>query len=252
MRIGVVRVVLLGISLLLTLPAISASARPRDEVMSRAFRCAPISDARLWLDCYYGAAQPARAALGLPLAPAEQAQLSVSPITATAPPRDVAMRDKVLSGAFSCSELNDDRQWLDCYYAAALPMRSDLGLKPTLQTANPAILPSNPTPTTGNGRPHATSGLHEAAEQDFGLADDPKRVDSISGRMASYNFDKEGIFTVNLSNGQVWRQISGDTTYAHWKDAPGRYLVRVSRGFLGSYSLQMRNAPGLYKVQRLK
>ena len=35
-------------------------ARPRDEVMSRVFRCAVIGDPRLWLDCYYGAAQPAR------------------------------------------------------------------------------------------------------------------------------------------------------------------------------------------------
>ena len=212
----------------------------------------PFGDARLWLDCYYGAAQPARAALGLPLAPAAQAQLSLSPITATAPPQHVATRDRVLSGAFGCSDFNDDRRWLECYYAAAEPMRSDLGLKPTLQTADPATIPSNPTSTTGNGRPRATSGLREAVEQNFGLADDPKRVNSISSRVASYNFDKEGIFTVNLSNGQVWRQISGDTTYAHWKDAPGRYIARVSRGFLGSFNLQVRNSPGLYKVHRLQ
>ncbi|MBA2588675.1 MAG: hypothetical protein H0U98_08630, partial [Alphaproteobacteria bacterium] len=45
------------------LAAAHAQARPRDESLSGAFRCAVISDSRQWLDCYYGAAQPVRAAL---------------------------------------------------------------------------------------------------------------------------------------------------------------------------------------------
>jgi hypothetical protein len=70
----------------------SAVARPRDEVLAGAFRCAPVSDARTWLDCYYGAAQPVRATLGLPSAPAGQAALRDSlvneePLVASRSPR---------------------------------------------------------------------------------------------------------------------------------------------------------------------
>lgn len=49
----------------------------RDEVMSGAARCAGITDNRIWLDCFYGSAQPMRALLGL--APAPPAQLKLVP-----------------------------------------------------------------------------------------------------------------------------------------------------------------------------
>jgi hypothetical protein len=227
---------------LLILPSVSASARPRDEVMSRAFRCASIDDARTWLDCYYGAAQPARSALSLPPGPAAQSQLSLTQTTVTGPPQDVATRNRVLSDAFSCNGLDDDRRWLNCYYAAAEYMRSDLGLRPLLQGGD-----------LENGAGHPPiSDVPKAPEQDFGLIDDSKHINSIFSRIASYSFDKERFFTVGLSNGQVWRQVSGDTTYAHWKGAPESHAVRVSRGFLGSFNLQVRNSPGLFKVHRLQ
>jgi hypothetical protein len=61
-----------------------ALAGTRDDVMSAATRCAGITDDRSWLDCYYGAAQPMRAQLGLASAPASQ--------TAKVPPAQAAAR----------------------------------------------------------------------------------------------------------------------------------------------------------------
>ena len=95
-----------------------AQARPRDEALSGAFRCAVIADSGQWLDCYYGAAQPVRAALGLPPALAGQVKLALSPPAGGAP-RDEAVRDEVMAGAAGCNRVAGDRPWLDCYYAAA-------------------------------------------------------------------------------------------------------------------------------------
>jgi hypothetical protein len=47
--------------------------------MSGAARCAGITDDRTWLDCFYGAAQPMRATLGLPPAPPAQIKLVPPP-----------------------------------------------------------------------------------------------------------------------------------------------------------------------------
>ena len=58
------------------LAAAPAQARPRDEALSGAFRCAGVADSHQWLDCYYGAAQPVRAALGMP--PALPAQIKLA------------------------------------------------------------------------------------------------------------------------------------------------------------------------------
>jgi hypothetical protein len=63
----------------------AALAGPRDDVLSASQRCAGIADNRRWLDCYYGAAQSMRAALGLPPAPANQTAL-VPPANAYIPP----------------------------------------------------------------------------------------------------------------------------------------------------------------------
>ncbi len=59
-----------------------AAADPRQDVMSGAQRCAGIADNRVWLDCFYGSAQPMRALLGLPPAPINQQRLVPPPIEA--------------------------------------------------------------------------------------------------------------------------------------------------------------------------
>jgi hypothetical protein len=219
-----------------------AQARPRDEVMSGAFRCAPISDSHKWLDCYYGAAQPARAALGMQSAPDAQVRLVSAPVSDGTEPKDVAVRDQVLSGAFRCSAAGGDRQWLDCYYSAAQPMRATLGLSPAPQAG---ALPAQTAV--------ATASAVQATGPSFGFTAPPRFSDvkNVQSRMAEYKFDAHGTFTVTLANGQVWQQVAGDTTVAHWKKPPESYAVKISQGFLGSYNFQVKNEPGLYKVLRL-
>ena len=47
----------------------------RDQVMDGAARCEGIPDNRVWLDCFYGSAQPMRSLLGLSPAPESQTRL---------------------------------------------------------------------------------------------------------------------------------------------------------------------------------
>jgi len=227
------------IAAVLAVCGLPAQARTRDEVMSSAYRCAEISDSRVWLDCYYGAAQPVRAALGLQPAPAAQVALALSPPVGSGP-QATATRDMVLSGASRCGQLNDDRQWLNCYYAAAQPMRALLKLPPAPQSS-------------ANQNGGLASTVQSAAPAGgFGLSTASSRTSSVTGRMASYTFDEKGIFTVVLSNGEVWRQLSGDTSFAHWKEPAEKYSVRISRGPLGSYNLEVHDNTGMFKVHRLR
>src|SRR3982751_275759 len=58
----------------------SAWAEPtRDAVMDAVQRCEGIPDNRVWLDCFYGSAQPMRAVLGLAPAPESQTRLVPAP-----------------------------------------------------------------------------------------------------------------------------------------------------------------------------
>jgi hypothetical protein len=221
---------LLAVAAMLPFAIPAAQARPRDDVMSGAFRCASIADTRIWLDCYYGAAQPLRAALSMPPVPSAQARLAAQPPAGPVAPSDIAMRDQVMSEAFRCNRLAAERQWLECYYAAANGARTRLGLS---VSAGAAVKPGTPLP-----QPSAASLKAPAREN--------------ASRMRSYSFDRYGIFTVTLENGEVWRQISGDSSFARWNEPAQRYAVRITRGVLGSYNLQVRNSPGLFKVRPVR
>ncbi|HEX4636608.1 MAG TPA: hypothetical protein VH189_10530 [Rhizomicrobium sp.] len=67
--------------------SLPATADPRNDVLSIAARCNAITDYRVWLDCYYGAAQPMRAILGL--SPAPPSQVKLVPPAGTQPPAPV-------------------------------------------------------------------------------------------------------------------------------------------------------------------
>ena len=77
------------LALLLLCLTTPAAADPRTDVLSTAARCNAIADYRVWLDCYYGAAQSMRALLGLAPAPPAQTRL-VPPGEIGAPPAPVA------------------------------------------------------------------------------------------------------------------------------------------------------------------
>jgi hypothetical protein len=89
-----------------------ALAEPtRDAVMDGAARCAGIPDNRVWLDCFYGSAQPMRAALGLSSAPESQTRLVPGPGAAyggaPAPRRAPVVREK--SESFLSAMLGDTK-----------------------------------------------------------------------------------------------------------------------------------------------
>ena len=75
--------------------------------------------------------------------------------------------------------------------------------------------------------------------------------DRVTSEIANFQKDALGRFTVSLSNGQVWRQVAGDTTAAQYH--PGRtHTVTISRGTLGSYDLTFNDRNAAFKVQRVR
>jgi hypothetical protein len=237
------KTIILGASFLLLLCG-AANARPRDETMINAYRCAAHPGTRVWLDCYYGAAQPQRAALNLPPAPAAQLKLLDTPPTAGVA-QDMAARDEVMAGAARCASIAGDRAWLDCYYAAANPVRAVLNLPLMPGSLSPPppgpVMAMAKAPPPRPVREHNNPGWvgKMLGESDF----------KTTSRMASYRYRGPN-FIVALENGQVWEQVDGETTPTHWKDEPASYLVTITGGAFGSYNFSIKDHPGRYKVRR--
>ena len=228
-------------ALILGLTTSPSLARARDDVIAGMFRCAAVGDTRTWLDCYYGAAQPLRVQLGIVPAPQSQVRLAQNP-PAGAPTGDLGPRYQATAAALRCNDLSEDRPWLNCYYAAAGPVRAQLGLSSAPQSAAVArtgsaeVLASAPGPARGALLPKSGSPA----------------LPSVWSPVASYHFDRYGIFTLELANGQQWQQLSGDTTRAHWTKPAADYSVRITHGALRSLNLKVRGEPVTYKVEQIE
>lgn len=166
-------------------------------------------------------------------------------------------REDVVSGLTRCAALADDRQWLDCYYGAAQPMRSQLGLSPAPQ-AQLKLLEAQPRTA-----PVALPATVSRATARTGPPPMPKRTgvfnmwggDDIVDNtpIKSYEVTGKG-FTVTLNDGQVWAQTEGDASKnpVRWRQPASAMRVSISQGAMGTFNLVLGDENKSYKVRRVR
>ena len=159
-------------------------------------------------------------------------------------------REDTLSGISRCAALPDDHAFLDCIYGAAQPMRARLGLTAALP-GQLRLVPPAETDSARNAPPR-TDRRPAPSGHDSGWFSKLMGSDAPALTMASYSFDKRGLFTVTLSDGEVWRQDGNDTNYAHWSGKASDYPVTLVQGDFGKSRLDVRGEPGPYTVERVR
>ena len=147
----------------------------------------------------------------------------------------------------ACLQITGMLQRLACYDRVA----HALGPVPAPRTA------SLPRPAVG-AAPAAAALVPPVAAAPSGLGSErlprtaslaPKRPQEMISSVASVSYDARGRFTITLDNGQVWRQLEGDTTVLTGSKIS---MVRISRGALGSYDLNIVGRNATYRVSRLQ
>jgi hypothetical protein len=164
-------------------------------------------------------------------------------------------REEVVSGLTRCAALTDDRQWLDCYYGAAQPMRAWLGLSPApqsqlklLQTQpQQSALPATVSrAAVRNGPPPMPkkSGLFDVFGGDDVVNNAP---------IKDYAVSRDG-FTVTLPDGQVWQQTDDDAAKhpVSWRQPASSMRVTISQGAMRSFNLVLNDENQHYKVRRIR
>lgn len=164
-------------------------------------------------------------------------------------------REEVLSGLTRCAALTDDRQWLDCYYGAAQPMRAWLGLSPAPQSQL-KLLSTQPVPQslpatvsraavrTGPPPPTKTSGLFDVFGGDDVVNNAP---------IKSYELTRDG-FVITLADGQVWKQTDDDAMKnpVSWREPASSIRVTISQGAMHSFNLVVNDENMHHKVRRVR
>lgn len=82
-----------------------------------------------------------------------------------------------------------------------------------------------------------------------GEAVPPGPIESIGAKVTEFAYTPFGKFIVFLDDGQVWRQLEGDSDKANFRSGD---TVTISRGFIGSYNLSIDGSAKMFKVKRVK
>jgi len=239
----------------------AAYAGPNEELSFAIGMCSAQPDARLRLGCYDKIAAQLKAGL---------------PVTAARPP---ARSAAVVPPAYTPPAYTPAPAYTPPVAApAAVPSYTPPVAAPAPSyTPAPAYVPpaekaATPPkkeesawydPTSWFGSDDEAAAVNTAGSTEFGAeripagrpmageAPKPEPLDHITANVVRVDYNGNGRFVVTLDNGQVWRQIDGDSSEAHFgKDKS--YVVTISRGFMGSYNLVISGQTALFKVKRVK
>jgi hypothetical protein len=176
-------------------------------------------------------------------------------------------RDDVLQAIGKCAAIGEDKARLACYDQVAPQVKSALATPPTeVATNKPPTkeqqeswfgfdlggLFGSDHPAQTKPESFGEENTDKAKEEHDKVQDEGLVLNSISAGVTEVAFTPFGKFIVFLDNGQVWRQIEGDSDHARFKSKPTDNKVTISRGFLGSYSLTVNDSAKVYKVSRVK
>jgi hypothetical protein len=168
-------------------------------------------------------------------------------------------REDVVRSMTRCATFTDDRQWLDCYYGAAQPMRAWLGLPPAPQSQL-KLLQGQPQPQASTPLPATVT----RAVTRTGPPPMPKRsgiLEVFGGSelvknqpIQSYDMGRDGAFTITLPDGQVWRQTDDDASKhpVRWTQAPSSMRVTISQGAVHTFNLVVNDENLHHKVTRIR
>jgi hypothetical protein len=156
-------------------------------------------------------------------------------------------REDTMSGISRCATLPDDRSFLDCLYGAAQPMRTRLGLPPAPAAQQRLVPPAYAVPVAA---PRAAMRPQKDNTSTLGnvLGGNPT-----PGWLENFTFDGRGLFTVTLSNGEIWRQDPSDPARAHWNGRASDYGIKLAKDAGGrTGQLFVRGDDPLYRVNKLR
>ena len=159
-------------------------------------------------------------------------------------------------GAFlRCAGIADDAERLACFdrAAAMVETRGESAAAPVLGPALPPETAPPPAPATAPAAalpPPAADP--EPERRRFGLPQRRAEPDSQTLGVAELSLDRAGKLVVTLADGQVWRQIGGDTTAVRLPRAGTEQTATVRRAALGSYRMRIEPLGRTVRVKRVE
>ncbi|HKB95592.1 MAG TPA: hypothetical protein VKB94_02015 [Rhizomicrobium sp.] len=177
-------------------------------------------------------------------------------------------RDDALSAVLRCSGTSDKAQRLACYDSAAVRVPGALRAPsppPVAATAGAPVVRRRPSngfldsifgPGGPNRAPQTTAAqfgsesIANGGSHAYPSPMDSDTIDEITARLSNYDVSS-GFLVATLDNGQIWRQVSGEPV-GHFARPAASYVVTISRGTAGAYSMKLSHFGRTLAVRRIQ
>jgi len=132
--------------------------------------------------------------------------------------------------------------------SAAVAPAPAVAAQPAPVVAAP-VAAAAPPPAAKPVAPEALFGSERIPKESRAAAGQPEEADTISSALKSFSYTPTGRVIVTLANGQVWRQIDGDTSQFRAKEGE---TITIERAILGSYNMTVSSHTRMFKVRRVQ
>ena len=165
-----------------------------------------------------------------------------------------------LSEIAKCADIATAAERLQCFDTAVSGAKTVLSA-PTSAPVQQGAVEANKTPAQSDkedeGGILSWFGLSRPVtkQEDFGkppVPAGPKEITEISANVLEFAKNAYGRSLFILENGQVWKQIDGDTTEVKDPRAGETMKVTIETAMFGSYNLHVKGHNGFVKVRRVK
>lgn len=162
-----------------------------------------------------------------------------------------------LSQFAKCADIAAAADRLKCFDEAAVGAKTVLAAQPAPASMQQAAAQSGQKPVEEEGGVLGWFGLSRPVTkpEEFGkppVPTGPQEIQEISAGVLELAKNTYGRSLFVLDNGQVWKQVDGDTFEV--KDPRKGELLKVTieTAFMGSYTLRIEGRTGIIKVRRVK
>jgi len=156
-----------------------------------------------------------------------------------------------------CADIASAAERLQCFDTAVTGAKT--ALSTALQPVQEAAARTNQKPSEESEEGGVLSwfGLSRPVTKpdDFGkppVPTGPKEISEISATVLEFAKNPYGRSLFVLDNGQVWKQIDGDTSEVKDPSSGETMKVTIETAFMGSYTLKVVGRTGIIKVRRVK
>jgi uncharacterized protein YdeI (BOF family) len=158
-----------------------------------------------------------------------------------------------LAAVAKCADIPAAADRLQCYDTAAEAAKMAMSGAPPAAQRQAAVQ----TQEEEGGGVLEWFGLQRPVTktEDFGkppVPTGPKEIKEISATVVEFAKNAYGRSIFILDNGQVWKQVDGDTTEVRDPSRGETMQVSIETGMFGSYSLTVKDRTGIVKVRRVK